>query len=170
MTVRLSHLVPETELPTGSGTGSPPPARCVGRGQTCALTGNEAVALAFKQVEPHLTAAYPITPQTDLMHKFAEYVARGEVRTELVNVESEHSAMSAVLAAAAAGCRTFTATSANGLAYMLEVYHNAGALRLPMVLSLVNRHIGGLLNMHNDHGDAMLARNAAWIQMHAETC
>ncbi|HQE30183.1 MAG TPA: 2-oxoacid:acceptor oxidoreductase family protein, partial [Phycisphaerae bacterium] len=80
----------------------------------------------------------------------------------------EHSAMSAVLGAAAAGCRTFTATSAVGLAYMLEAYQNAGALRLPTVLALVNRHAGGLLNIHNDHSDAMLARNAAWIQLHAE--
>jgi pyruvate ferredoxin oxidoreductase alpha subunit len=134
-----------------------------------ALTGNDAVALAFKQIDPHVAAAYPITPQTELMHKFAEYVARREVRTELVNTESEHSAMSAALAASAAGCRTFTATSANGLAYMIEAYHNAGALRLPIVLALVNRHVGGLLNIHNDHSDAMLARNAAWLQLHAET-
>ncbi len=169
MSVRLNNLMPEAELPTGSAPCSAAVPRSMGRGQVRAMTGNEAVALAFKQVDPHVTAAYPITPQTELMHRIAEYIARGEMRTELINTESEHSAMSAVLAASAAGCRTFTATSANGLAYMMEVYHNTGALRLPVVLSLVNRHVGGLLNIHNDHTDAMLARNAAWIQLHAET-
>jgi pyruvate ferredoxin oxidoreductase alpha subunit len=168
MTVRLSNWMPSLDLPTGSAAPSSPPAREPGRGQVRALTGNDAVAMAFKQVDPHLTAAYPITPQSELMHKFAEYVAQGQVRTDLITVESEHSAMSVVLAAAAAGCRTFTATSAVGLSYMMEVYQNAGALRLPIVMSLVNRHAGGLLNIHNDHSDAMLARNAAWIQMHAE--
>lgn len=168
MSVRLTNLMPCSRLPAGVGQAEGPPPRTAGRGLVRALTGNDAVALAFKQVDPHLTAAYPITPQTELMHKFAEYVAEGEVRTEYINVESEHSAMSVVLAASAAGCRTFTATSALGLAYMLEAYQNAGALRLPIVLSLVDRHAGGLLNIHNDHGDAMLARNAAWIQMHAE--
>lgn len=168
MTVRLTSWMPSTDLPTGSAPVAAPPARVPGRGDVRALTGNDAVAMAFKQVDPHLTAAYPITPQSELMHKFAEYVAQGQVRTDLINVESEHSAMSAVLAAAAAGCRAFTATSAVGLAYMMEAYQNAGALRLPIVLSLVNRHAGGLLNIHNDHSDAMLARSAAWIQIHAE--
>lgn len=169
MPFQLTNLMPRADVPTGSHPAEPPLPRYCGRGQVAALTGNDAVALAFKQIDPHLTASYPITPQSELMHRFAEYIARGEVRTELINAESEHSAMSAVLAASAAGCRTFTATSANGLAYMLEVYHNTGALRLPVVLALVNRHVGGLLNIHNDHTDAMLARNAAWIQLHAET-
>lgn len=168
MTVRLSIWTACEEMPTGSGPPSSPPPREAGRGAVRAMTGNDAVALAFKQGDPHLTAVYPITPQTELMHRFAEYVDRCEVRTELVNAESEHSAMSIVLGAAAAGCRTFTATSAIGLAHMMEVYQNAGAMRLPIVLSLVNRHAGGMLNIHNDHSDAMLARNAAWIQMHAE--
>lgn len=168
MTVRLNSLMPASELPSGSAAPSPSPVQERGRGIVQALTGNDAVALAFRQVDPHLTAAYPIAPQSELMHKFAEYVATGEVRTELITVESEHSAMSAVLAASAAGCRTFTATSAVGLAHMMEVYQNVGALRLPVVLSLVNRHAAGLLNIHNDHSDAMLARNAAWIQLHAE--
>jgi pyruvate ferredoxin oxidoreductase alpha subunit len=168
MTVRLTTWMPIAELPAGS-SGEPAPPRQAGRGEVAALTGNEAAALAFRQADPHITAAYPIAPQTELMHRYAEYVAAGEVRTEMLTVESEHSAMSAVLAAAAAGCRTFTATSAVGLLHMMEAYQNAGALRLPVVLSLVNRHAGGLLNMHNDHGDAMMARNAPWIQMHAET-
>ena len=168
MSLRLTNLLPRTELPTGSTPDATRPPYVSGRGLVRALTGNDAVALAVKQVDPHLAAVYPIAPQTELMHRLAAYAACGEIRTELVNVESEHSAMSVVLAASAAGCRTFTSTSANGLAYMLEVYHNAGALRLPIVMSLVNRHVGGLLNIHNDHTDAMMARNAAWIQMHAE--
>lgn len=168
MSVRLTSVKPATSLPTGTAPPSPPPPRECGQGQVRALTGNDAVALAFKQVDPHLTAAYPIAPQTELMHKIAEFIADGQVRTRLLTAESEYAAMSAVLGAAAAGCRTFTATSAHGLAHMMEVYQNMAALRLPTVLALVNRHAAGLLNIHNDHSDAMLARNAAWIQMHAE--
>lgn len=168
MTVRLRTCAACEEMPTGTGPASPPPPREPGRGQVRALTGNDAVAWAVRQVDPHVAAVYPITPQTELMHRLAEYVDRGELRTQLVAVESEHSAMSTVLGAAAAGCRTYTATSSIGLAHMLEVYQNAAALRLPIVLSLVNRHAGGMLNIHNDHSDAMLARNAAWIQLHAE--
>lgn len=168
MAVRLTHWNACGELPTGSAVTTDAPLRELGRGQVHAMTGNDAVALAVRQVEPHVVAAYPITPQTELMHRIAEYVERGEMRTEFVNAESEHSAMSIVLGASAAGCRTFTATSAIGLAHMMEVYQNAGAMRLPVVLSLVNRHAAGLLNIHNDHSDAMLARNAAWLQIHAE--
>lgn len=168
MSVRLTRVKPATHLPTGTSPPAPPPPRECGQGQVRALTGNDAVALAVKQVDPHLTAAYPIAPQTELMHKLAEFIAEGEVRTQLLTAESEYAAMSAVLGAAAAGCRTFTATSAHGLAHMMEAYQNMAALRLPTVLALVNRHASGLLNIHNDHSDAMLARNAAWIQMHAE--
>ncbi len=168
MSVKLKGWMPVRRVDHGSADPVMPEHPREGRGEVHAMTGNDAAAYAFKQVDPHVAAVYPITPQTELMHKFAEYVANGKVRTELVTVESEHSAMSATLAAAAAGARAFTATSANGLAYMIETYHNAGALRLPIVLALVNRHVGGLLNIHNDHSDAMLCRNAAWIQIHAE--
>ncbi len=168
MSVKLKTWMPVGRLPLGSAEAVMPTESRDGRGAVCAMTGNDASAYALKQVDPHVAAAYPITPQTELMHKFAEYVAKGKVRTLLVTVESEHSAMTATLAACAAGARAFTATSSNGLAYMIEPYTNAGALRLPVVLVLVNRHVGGLLNIHNDHSDAMLCRNAAWVQIHAE--
>ena len=117
-------VAPRREPLCGSAPplGPQPPAG--GRGKVLALTGNEAAALALKQVDPHVAAAYPITPQTELMHAFAKYVADGEVRTEYVAVESEHSAMSLVLAAAAAGARAVTATSSNGFAYMIEPVTN----------------------------------------------
>lgn len=168
MSFKLRTWMPVRALPAGTGPCVMPAGRIEGRGEVAAMTGNDAAAFALKQIDPHVAAAYPITPQTELMHKFAEYAARGQVRTRLVTVESEHSAMTATLAASAAGARAFTATCANGLAYMMETYANAGALRLPVVLLLINRHVGGLLNIHNDHSDAMLARNAPWIQIHAE--
>jgi pyruvate ferredoxin oxidoreductase alpha subunit len=133
-----------------------------------ALTGNEAVAEAFKQVNPDVAAVFPITPQTELMHKFAEYVNDGKVDTELIPVESEHSAMSAAVGAAAAGVRAITATSANGLALMWEILFVASGMRLPIIMALVNRSLGGPLNIHCDHSDAMGARDAGWIQLFSE--
>jgi pyruvate ferredoxin oxidoreductase alpha subunit len=133
-----------------------------------ALTGNEAVAEAFRQVNPDVASVYPITPQTELMHKFAEYVSDGKVDTELIYVESEHSAMSAAVGAAAAGVRTITATSANGLALMWEILHIASGMRLPIVMALVNRAISGPLNIHCDHSDSMGARDSGWIQIFSE--
>jgi len=168
MSHRLRYWMPHAQILRGKGAPQPPPAIDEGLGQVRALTGNDAAALAFKQVDAHVAAVYPITPQTELMHRFAEYVANGEARTELLTVESEHSAMTAAMAASAAGARAFTATSSNGFAYMIEPYTNAGALRLPVVMSLVNGHMGGFQNIHNDHSDAMLGRSACWIQLHAE--
>ncbi len=168
MSFQLQTLAVRRQL---AGQGAPTsrgPIRPEGHGLVRGLTGNDAVAWAVGQANPHVAAAYPITPQTELMHRLAELAATGRIGTRLIAAESEHSAMSAVLAASAAGCRTFTATSANGLAHMMEVYLNAAALRLPVVMALVNRHLGGLLSIHNDHSDAMLARNAAWLQLHAE--
>jgi pyruvate ferredoxin oxidoreductase alpha subunit len=133
-----------------------------------ALTGNEAVAEAFRQVNPDVAAVFPITPQTELMHKFAEYVSDGKVDTELITVESEHSAMSAAVGAAAGGVRAITATSANGLALMWEILYIAAGMRLPIVMALVNRSLGGPLNIHCDHGDAMGARDAGWIHIYSE--
>jgi pyruvate ferredoxin oxidoreductase alpha subunit len=126
------------------------------------LTGNEAAAWAMRQVRPHVVAAYPITPQTELMHGFADFVAAGAVDTELVLVESEHSALSAVVGASAAGARAMTATSSQGLALMFEVLHIASGLRLPIVMPVVNRALSAPLNIHCDHSDSMSCRDAGW--------
>jgi len=132
------------------------------------MTGNEAVALALKQVNPDVAAVYPITPQTELMHAFAAYVADGEVDTEMVTVESEHSAMSATIGAAAAGARAITATSSQGLALMWEMLYIAASYRLPIVAPVVNRALSGPINIHCDHSDTMGARDSGWIQIFSE--
>jgi pyruvate ferredoxin oxidoreductase alpha subunit len=132
------------------------------------LTGNDAVAEAMRQVNPDVVPAYPITPQTELMHKFADYVSDGDVKTEFVLVESEHSAMSAAVGASAAGSRVMTATSANGLALMWEIIYIAASTRCPIVMALVNRALSGPINIHCDHSDSMGARDAGWIQLHSE--
>ncbi len=133
-----------------------------------ALTGNEAVAYAFKQAKPHVASAFPITPQTEMMHKFAEFVANGELDAEMILVESEHSAMSAAIGAAAGGARVITATSSAGFALMWEVVHVAASLRLPICMALVNRALSGNINIHCDHSDAMGGRDAGWIHLFCE--
>ena len=133
-----------------------------------AIEGNEAAALAFKQVNPDVVAAYPITPSTEVVQKFSEYVANGEVDTEFVPVESEHSAMSACIGAAAAGARVMTATASQGLALMWEMLYIASALRLPIVMSVSNRALSAPINIHGDHSDAMGARDSGWIQIFSE--
>ncbi len=135
-----------------------------------ALTGNDSAAYAMKQINPDVVAAYPITPQTELMHKFADYVADGEVVTELVRVESEHSAMSAVVGASLAGARTCTATSANGLALMWEILYIAASTRCPIVMPVINRALSAPINIHCDHSDSMGARDTGWIQFYSENC
>ncbi|KPK65713.1 MAG: pyruvate ferredoxin oxidoreductase [Planctomycetes bacterium SM23_32] len=135
-----------------------------------ALTGNDSAAYALKQINPDVVAAYPITPQTELMHKFAAYVADGDVKTEFVTVESEHSAMSAVVGASLAGARTCTATSANGLALMWEILYIAASCRCPIVMPVINRALSGPINIHCDHSDTMGARDAGWIQLYSENC
>lgn len=132
------------------------------------VNGDEAVAYAVKQSYVDVVAAYPITPQTIIVEKFSEFVANGEVHTEFVAVESEHSAMSACVGAAAAGARAFTATSAQGLALMVEILYIASGLRLPMVLAVVNRALSAPINIHNDHADAYLMRDAGWVMLFAE--
>jgi pyruvate ferredoxin oxidoreductase alpha subunit len=132
------------------------------------LNGDEAVAYATKQVNPDVVAAYPITPQTIIVEKYSEYVADGEVDTEYVAVESEHSALSSSVGASAAGARAFTATSANGLALMWEVLYIASAMRLPIVMAVVNRALSGPINILNDHSDTMGARDSGWIQIYCE--
>ena len=133
-----------------------------------AVTGNEAVALAMKQIEPDVVAAYPITPQTDIVQYFSSFVADGQVQTEFIRVESEHSAMSAVVGAAASGVRAMTATSANGLALMWEVLYIAASTRLPIVMPVVNRALSAPINIHCDHSDSMGARDSGWIQLYSE--
>jgi pyruvate ferredoxin oxidoreductase alpha subunit len=133
-----------------------------------AITGAEAVAYAMKQINPDVVAAYPITPQTPVVEYFAKYVADGVVDTEMIPVESEHSAMSAVVGAAAAGARAFTATAAVGLALMHEVVFIAASLRLPIVMAVANRALSGPINIHCDHSDEMAERDSGWIQLWAE--
>lgn len=134
-----------------------------------ATTGNLAIANGMRQINPDLCAAYPITPSTEIMQQFASYVADGLVDTELVTVESEHSAMSACIGGAAAGGRVMTATSANGLALMWEMLYIAAGNRLPMVMTLVNRALSAPINIHCDHSDSMGARDSGWIQLYSET-
>ena len=132
------------------------------------LSGNEAAAIAMKQINPDVVAAFPITPSTEIPQYFSSFVSNGEVDTEFVAVESEHSAMSACIGAQAAGGRAMTATSANGLSLMWEMVYIASSLRLPIVMSLVNRAVSGPLNIHNDHSDAMGARDSGWIMLFSE--
>ena len=132
------------------------------------LSGNEAAATAMKQINPDVVAAFPITPSTEIPQYFSTFVDNGLVDTEFVAVESEHSAMSACIGAQAAGARAMTATSANGLSLMWEMIYIASSLRLPIVMSLVNRAVSGPLNIHNDHSDAMGVRDAGWIMLFSE--
>lgn len=132
------------------------------------MVGTDAVANAMRQVKPDVVAAYPITPQTEIVQKFSEFVADGLVDTEFVTVESEHSAMSACIGASAAGGRVMTATSANGLALMWEVVYIAASTRLPIVMAVVNRALSGPINIHCDHSDSMGARDAGWIHLFSE--
>jgi len=133
-----------------------------------ALAGNEAVATAMRQINPDVVAAYPITPQTSTVQKFADFVADGLVDTEFVTVESEHSAMSACVGASSAGARVMTATSANGLALMWEIVYIAASNRCPIVMSLVNRALSAPINIHCDHSDVMGIRDSGWIIIFSE--
>jgi len=133
-----------------------------------ALTGNEAAAEALRQINPDVVAAYPITPQTEIVQLYSGFVADGIVDTEMVAVESEHSAMSACIGAQAAGARAMTATSSQGLALMWEMLYIASGLRLPIVMPMVNRTLSAPLNIHCDHSDSMGARDSGWIQIYCE--
>ncbi len=138
-------------------------------GKIVAVTGNEAVAESLRQVNPDVCAAYPITPATDLMQRFSSFISDGKVDTELVLVESEHSAMSACIGASAAGGRVATATSSQGLALMWEMLFIAAGNRLPIIMPVVNRALSAPLNIHGDHSDTMGARDSGWIQLYSET-
>jgi len=135
-------------------------------GKVMPLEGNNAIAEAMRQINPDVVAAYPITPSTEIVQTFAKFVSDGKVTTNFVAVESEHSAMSACTAAAAAGGRVMNATSANGLALMWEILYITASLRQPVVLNLVNRALSGNINIHCDHSDGMGARDSGWIQIY----
>lgn len=133
------------------------------------LSGNEAVAIALRQINPDVFPAFPITPSTEIPQYFATFVANGQVDTEFIPVESEHSSMSATIGASSAGARALTATSSCGMAFMWEELYIAASNRLPLALALVNRALSGPININCDHSDSMGARDAGWIQMYAET-
>ena len=132
------------------------------------ITGAEAATEAMRQINPDVVAAYPITPQTHIVEKYSELVADGLVNTEFVPVESEHSALSCVIGAQAAGARSMTATSSQGLAYMWEVLGVASGMRLPILMPVVNRALSAPINIHCDHSDSMGASDQGWIQIFCE--
>lgn len=133
------------------------------------MSGNEAVAYAIKQVNPDVMPAFPITPSTEIPQMVSTYIANGEMDTEFIPVESEHSSMSATIGAEAAGARSLTATSSAGLALMWEELLLASSNRMPCVLTLVNRTLSGPININCDHSDGMGARDTGWIQIYAES-
>src|SRR3989304_5294310 len=133
-----------------------------------AVTGNEAVAEALRQANPDVCAAYPITPATDMMQRFTSFAANGQVDTEVILVESEHSAMPAATGPGGAGGRVITATSSQGLALMWEMLYIAAGDNLPIIMPVVNRALSAPLNIHGDHSDAMGARDTGWVQLWSE--
>jgi pyruvate ferredoxin oxidoreductase alpha subunit len=132
------------------------------------MTGDHAIAYAAKQCDVDVVAVYPITPQTIIVERFSDYVANGEVKTEYVCVESEHSAMSACVGASTTGARVFTATSSQGLALMHEILYIASSLRCPIVMAVANRALSAPINIHCDHSDMMGSRDCGWIQIYCE--
>jgi len=133
-----------------------------------ARTGNEAMAEAMRQINPDVVAAYPITPATEIVQLFSNFVADGVVDTEFVTVESEHSAMSACVGASVAGARVMTGTSSQGLILMAEILYIAAGMRCPIVMADVNRALSAPINIHCDHSDTMAVRDAGWIQIFSE--
>ena len=132
------------------------------------LTGGEAAAHAMRQIDPDVVPIYPITPQTPIIQGYAKFVADGRASGELIDVESEHSAMSAAVGAALAGARTMTATSSQGLALMAEIVYIAAAMRAPIVMAVGNRALSGPINIHADHSDSMLVRDSGVVQLFVE--
>lgn len=132
------------------------------------MSGNEAIAEAIRQINPDVMPAFPITPSTEIPQFVSGMIANGEIDTEFIPVESEHSSMSAAMGASAAGARTLTATSSCGLALMWEMLYVVASSRLPIVLALVNRGLTGPLNINAEHSDSMGARDSGWIQIYSE--
>jgi len=133
-----------------------------------ALTGGAAMAEALKQIDPDVMPVYPITPQTPIIETYAKFGSDGEVATEIIQVESEHSALSAAVGASAAGGRTVTATSSQGLALMNEILYIASGMRLPILMAISARALSAPISIHGDHSDVMGARDAGWIQIFSE--
>lgn len=132
-------------------------------------TGNKAVAAAVKEAKPAVVAAYPITPQTEIVEQIAEYVTAGDMDARYIPVESEHSAMTACIGASITGVRSFTATSSHGLLYMHEMLHWAAGARLPIVMANVNRALGPGWNVWAEHSDAFSQRDTGWLQFFVST-
>lgn len=132
------------------------------------IEGSFAVAEAVKLCKPAVISAYPITPQTHIVERLADFVANGELKSQFINVESEHSAASVVLGAVATGVRVFTATSSQGLIYMSEVLFNIAGMRMPIVMVNANRAISAPINIWNDQQDAISLRDSGWMQVYAE--
>ncbi len=132
------------------------------------MSGNEAAAHAIKQINPDVMPAFPITPSTEIPQFVSSMISNGEIDTEFIPVESEHSSMSAAIGASAAGARTLTATSSCGLALMWEVLYVAASNRLPIMMQVVNRALSGPININAEHSDSMGARDSGWIQIYAE--
>jgi len=132
-------------------------------------TGNKAVAAAVKEIKPDVVAAYPITPQTEIVEQIAEYVTSGELDSRYIPVESEHSAMAACIGASVTGARSFTATSSHGLFYMHEMVNWAAGGRLPIVMANVNRALGPGWNVWAEHTDSLQERDTGWLQVYVST-
>lgn len=132
-------------------------------------TGNKAVAAAVKEIRPDVVAAYPITPQTEIVEQIAEYVTSGELDSRYIPVESEHSAMAACIGASVTGARSFTATSSHGLFYMHEMVNWAAGGRLPIVMANVNRALGPGWNVWAEHTDSLQERDTGWLQVYVST-
>jgi pyruvate ferredoxin oxidoreductase alpha subunit len=133
------------------------------------IEASKAVAIAARLCKPKVIAVYPITPQTHIPEAIANFVYDGEMDTELIDVESEHSALSACIGASAVGARTFTATAAQGLALMHEVLFATSGMRLPVVMAIANRALSAPINIWNDHQDSISARDSGWIQFYVES-
>lgn len=132
------------------------------------LSGNAAIAEAVKQVRPDVVVGYPIAPATPILEEIASFLSNGQIDTELVNTDSDHSAISACIGASAAGGRVFSATASQGLAMMHEILFIASSLRLPIVVAVANRALSAPINIHADHSDAMAQRDCGWIQILSE--
>lgn len=134
------------------------------------IEGSQAVAEAVVLCRPEVIAAYPISPQTHIVERLSRMVKQGDVgQCQYLNVESEFGALSVLIGASAAGARTYTATTSQGLLFMAEAVYNAAGLGLPIVMTIANRAVGAPINIWNDHSDSMALRDAGWIQLYAET-